>query len=65
LIFNGTYEEENRAADEDLPGLRAPLCLAAQMGAGLGSGHLLLGPLSRHGKGRICKEDLKQLCLNW
>jgi len=65
LISDGTYEEERRSADEDLPGLRAPLCLAAQMGAGLGAGHLLLGPLPQHGKVRICKEDLKQLRLNW
>lgn len=42
---DGQNAPENSAAGQDLPGLRAPLHLAQEMGQGLAERHLLLGAL--------------------
>ena len=41
--------QEGRPADQDLRGVRVALCLAQEVGAGLGGGAVLLGAVSGEG----------------
>ena len=41
--------QEAQSADEDLPHLQSPFCLAEEMGQGLGAGAVLLGWVPKEG----------------